>query len=455
MAAVVTIPAVSSLAPTDTAMTEVPADVKIPAPARVVRTEPRVLLVAHHCNPEWGSEPLIGWRWVEELDRRLPVTLVTHVRNRRAIEAAGRLHGEVRYVDTERLARTVNAWNDRLWPRAAVVNRSLLEAVSLRAFDRAATRIAKELASRGAIDVIHRVSPLSPRAPSRLGTVGLPFVLGPLNGGMETAPGFVNVEKAERAVFQRLRPLARVLDPFGTTFRRADAIFAATRATIDAIPEWAQRRTTLLCENAVEPSLFTPRFRRSGSTLRVLYLGRLLPYKGVEHLIRAVATLPEGPVVQLDIVGDGPDRARLESIARNAGGAAVIRFHGAVPVADVPKWMESCDLFCLPSVRESGGAVVLEAMAAGKPVVVADHGGPSETVTTNVGVKVPATNPDALVAGFRAAITRFTNQEKLRERTGWAAWNHVIQNYTWAAKADQAIATYDRAIAARRRRAAQ
>lgn len=411
---------------------------------------PRVLLVAHHCNPTWGSEPLIGWRWVSELDRRLPVTLVTHVRNRRAIEAAGTLRGVVRYVDTERIARFVNGVNDRLWPRAAVVNRSLLESLSLRAFDSAATRIARHLAARDQVDVIHRVSPLSPRAPSRLGTVGLPFVLGPVNGGMETAPGFPEVEAAERAGFQRLRPLARLLDPRATTFRRADAILAATRATLGTIPGHAQPRCTLLSENAVDPALFTPKYERSGRELRVLSLGRLLPYKGVEYLIRAVARIPAGLPVRLDIVGDGPDRARLERIAADVSTTHEITFHGSVPVADVPRWMESCDVFCLASVRESGGAAVLEAMAAGKPVVVADHGGPAETVTHEVGVRVAATGAAALTDGVAAALRRFVSDEALRSAMGRAARAHVETEYTWAAKADVAIAAYGWAIRARR-----
>lgn len=413
--------------------------------------EPRVLLVAHHCNPSWGSEPLIGWRWAAELDRRVPVTLVTHVRNRAAIEAAGGIRGEIRYVDTERLSRIVNRVNDGLWPRAAVVNRSLLEAVSLRAFDRGAVRIARELSDAGRIDVIHRVSPLSPRAPSRLGGIGVPFVLGPLNGGMETAPGFPEIERAERAVFQKLRPLARVLDPFSRTFRDADVVLSATQATLGAIPRDAWDRTVLLSENAVDPSLFRPVFERSGAELRVLSLGRLLPYKGVEYVIRAVASLPAHVRVRLDVVGDGPDRARLEAIARETAGGRRVLFHGAVPVAEVPQRMASCDVFCLASVRESGGAVVLEAMAAGKPVIVADHGGPAETVTGDTGFRVPATGADALTRGVAGAIRVLEADEALRSRMGRAAREHVASGYTWSAKAGVALAAYDSAIRARRR----
>ena len=84
----------------------------------------RVLLVSHHANPKWGSEPLIGWRWATHLDRRVALTLVTHVRNRADIEAAGSLRGEVFYVDTEQLAVAVHRVNDLFWVPSAIVNRS-------------------------------------------------------------------------------------------------------------------------------------------------------------------------------------------------------------------------------------------------------------------------------------------------------------------------------------------
>ncbi len=116
--------------------------------------------------------------------------------------------------------------------------------------------------------------------------------------------------------------------------------------------------------------------------------------------------------------------------------------------------MEQCDVFCLPSVRESGGSVVLEAMAAGKPVVVADHGGPAETVSNDVGFRVPATDPDELVRGIRRALQLLHRREEVRQRMGRAARKHVESRYTWSAKAGAAVALYEELMASPRRRAA-
>lgn len=404
-------------------------------------SRPRLVLVAHHANPEWGSEPLIGWEWARGMDALTELTLVTHVRNRPAIERAGGLRGEVRYVDTEALAARVNRWNDRLWPRAATVNRHFLEAVALRAFDRGAAAIVADLAREGRVDVVHRVSPLSPRAPSRLGRLGLPFVVGPLNGGMELPPGFPEVERLERSRWLKARALARLADPFGRTFRDADVVFAATAATRRALPSHVRRRATPLCENAVDPARFPVVAPRRGPGLRALYLGRLLPYKGVAYALEALAATGDTGIA-LDVVGDGPDRARLERRARelNLGGRVV--FHGAVPPTEVPARFAACDAFVSPSLRESGGAAALEAMATGRPVVVVDHGGPAETVVDGVGFKIAPTSPEAVVRGVARALDVLARNEVLRVAMGRAAAEHVRRGFTWDAKFAVALEAY-------------
>ncbi|MEO0652307.1 MAG: hypothetical protein AAFZ65_16665, partial [Planctomycetota bacterium] len=198
-------------------------------------SQPKVCLVAHHCNPGWGSEPLIGWRWASTLATRADLTLITHARNRAAIEAEG-LRATVEYVDTEALAARVGRWNRRLWGDAAPVNHLILETIAQAAFDREATRLARRAVREGRVELIHRVSPISPRFPSRLGTLGVPFVVGPLNGGMRTAPGFEEIARSEREGALALRGLARLLDPLGRTFTTADAILVATETTREALP---------------------------------------------------------------------------------------------------------------------------------------------------------------------------------------------------------------------------
>ncbi len=403
----------------------------------------RVLLVAHHCNPEWGSEPLIGWRWASYLDQVADIELITHVRNQAAIERAGVLRCKVHYVNTETLAARIDRWNTRLWRRSSPVNRLALEALAQLAFDRDARRIARGRIAAGMIDVIHRVSPISPRFPTRLGTLGVPMVLGPINGGMTTMPGFGEVRRREREGFLCVRSLARLLDPFQRTFASASKILVATEGTREALPSTYRSCAITLSENAVDLAAFTPNFIRGGPQLRALYLGRLLPYKGVDTALRALAQVRNTANVTLDIVGDGPDRVRLEALTQSLKLEGRVVFHGAVPVTEVPPRMQACDVYVFPSVRESGGSTVMEAMAAGKPVIVANHGGPAETVTPDSGFALDADSPSALVSALAQTLHSLAHDEERRSLMGRSARRHVEERYTWSKKVACVLRYYD------------
>lgn len=401
------------------------------------------LLVAHHCNPEWGSEPLIGWRWASELAEGGGTELITHIRNRGAIERAGGLPCKVHYVDTEATAAFIDRLNSRLWRGASPVNRLALEAVAQIAFDRRACRIARRRIESGAVDLIHRVSPISPRFPTRLGTLGVPLVLGPVNGGMTTMPGFAGVSRQEKEGFLRVRSLSRLLDVRHRTLASASRILVATEGTRAALPPSFRDSAVHMPENGVKLSAFPPAFGRQSTQLRALYLGRLLPYKGVDVAIRALSAVRKKVSVSLDVIGDGPERGTLEQLARELGLEDSVHFHGAVPVDQVSDWMRSCDAYVFPSVRESGGATVMEAMASGKPVIVANHGGPAETVRPGTGFRVDARSPAELVQGVAEALEAFARHEGMRARMARAARFHVETQLTWGAKIERARRIYE------------
>ncbi|MEI6234868.1 MAG: glycosyltransferase family 4 protein [Planctomycetota bacterium] len=400
-----------------------------------------ILLVAHHCNPDWGSEPLIGFKWFRELQLRANVTLVTHVRNRESLERSGHVRGQVHYIDTERTSSMINRMNDAIWPATAVVNRLALEAISQDRFDKRAFEFARGLCARKQIDLIHRVSPISPRYPSRLASLPVPFIMGPLNGGMEMPPGFEEIALKERAYFHWIRSFTRILEWLRPTLTRSTRILVA-RKGMQGIPESVRDRWVSFCENGVDPGSFSSTPSNNNGCLKLLSLGRLLPYKGVDMLLAAVARLPNELNWSLEIVGDGTERLNLEQRVRELNLETHVQFHGAVPVSDAPKWFNACDIFCMPSVRESGGAVVLEAMAAGKPVIVANHGGPAETVNDEVGIRIPVTNRETLIHGFSRAISELAADPRRRLALGAAGRRLIEAEYTWGVKADRIVRLY-------------
>lgn len=417
---------------------------------------PAVLLVAYQCGPGMGSVSQIGWEWYARLAAEQPVSLVTHVRNRAAIDAAGgALPGsKILYVDTEWFAGPVYRLARRIFPRSEH-SVFLVSSLDYFVFDFAALRLLRRRIARGARwDVLHRVTPVTASAPSALAWLGLPVILGPLNSGLKDPTGFTDVMKQESTWLVRVRALPRLLDRIVGSTRRAARVLTATRATLDALGSDARGRSRMMIENGVELERFTATHWPAGPSrsiaLRVLFVGRLIPLKGLDMLIAAVARLRRaGLPVILDVVGDGPMRADWTQRARELGVGGAVVFHGAQPLPEVARHMQGCHVFCLPSVRESGGAVLLEAMASARPVIALDFGGPGELVDAEVGALLPLTTPDDVTLALEETLRDvFAEPGSWRQR-GQAGRRRAESLHAWPAKIAAARRIYDEVIAER------
>lgn len=420
---------------------------------------PRVLLVAEQVNPDWASVPLVAYRLYEALRRVAEVHLVTHARNRPALEAVRQGHA-ITYIEEGPLARAASTLADRLANRGGT-NWPLLHALSYPVyaeFNATVRRCFAALVRNGQFDVVHALTPILPRYPSSLALVrrDAPFVLGPVNGGIPFPPGFAATGRREFSRFNALRGLGRLIPGYLATYRRADLVLCGsehTRAFARTHLGVASDRLEILAENGVGPEHFAIIRPRSGDgRVAVLFVGRLVPYKGADMVLDALAALPAGlrDGATCTFVGDGPERAALETLARERGLADRVRFTGWVANRDVARHLAASDIFCFPSVREFGGAVVLEAMAAGMPAIVADYGGIGEYVDTTSGMKIAPVSRDHLVAGVTDALARLIGDADLRRRMGQAARERA-KGYAWDAKAQRLLACYARAEILRRR----
>jgi glycosyltransferase involved in cell wall biosynthesis len=412
-----------------------------------------LLLVAYQCAPGLGSVSQIGWEWFHRMATRRPVHLVTHVRNRAAIEAApGRPTATITYVDTEWFAGPTYRLARRLFPRSehAVF---MLSQLDWFVFDAVALRTLRRLRREGADwSLVHLVTPVTVSAPTRLHRLGLPLVRGPLNCGLPTPPGFAGLMRDDAMGLARLRLVPRLVEALFGSLRGSAAVLVATAATRAALPASARARAVTMIENAIDPGRFAAAApaAREGRALRVAFVGRLVPVKALPLLLQAIARLrAEGRDVTLDVVGDGPMALPWRADAARLGLADAVHWYGAQPADEVARCMHACDVFCLPSVRESGGAVLLEAMACGRPVVAMDFGGPAEVVDAEVGWKVAMPDAATAVDGLAAALREADDDEAGCRRRGEAAARRARERHTWAAKMAAAEAIYADVLARR------
>lgn len=407
----------------------------------------RALILAEDCNPDWPSLPIVGYQMVKSLSRVAQVTLATHVRNRAQL-AQALPDTEVVFIDNEyiaaplhKLATWVRRGNQANW--SAAVASAYPGAI---AFDREVYKHFKSRLKAGGFDVVHRLTPMSPALPSPIsGWSPVPFVLGPLNGGLAWPPEFRAELVRERETLRSLRNLYKYLPYHGSTFRDSAAILASFAHTLADLPESARARTIDFPEVGVAPELFqNPGERPERGQLVFINVGRMVPLKLLDVAIRVFAHSPKLRAQKLVLVGDGMERPALEQLVKELGLEQVVEFAGWMNQAAVAARLREADVFFFPSIRELGGGVVVEAMGCGCVPVVIDYGGPGGLIAgQDCGVAVPLGSKEQLVPRLAAVLERYVDDRELRLRHSRAAYARAIEHFAWDAKARKIVEVYE------------
>ncbi len=414
-------------------------------------TRPRVLVIAEAANPEWVSVPLVGWSLARALGDVADVHIVTQIRNRDAFLRAGLVEGtDFTAIDSEALAKPMYKAASvlRMGSGKGWTMTTALAALSYPYFERLVwARFGAQIREK-AFDVVHRVTPLSPTVSSpiaaKVAAAGVPFVMGPLNGGVPWPAGFDAERRREREWLSYVRGAYKLLPGRSGTLKHATAILTGSRHTQSEVPARYQDKTVYLPENAIDPDRFSKTSVQSLSgPVRGVFIGRLVPYKGPDMLLDAAAPLMRSGQLVLDIVGDGPMRGALTEQAQALDVANAVTFHGLVDHHQVQDIAVQANLLTFPSIREFGGGVVLEAMALGVVPLIVDYAGPGELVSQATGYKIPIGPRTALVTGLREKLAEIVADPSALPELASAARTHALQHFTWAAKARQVRAVYD------------
>jgi glycosyltransferase involved in cell wall biosynthesis len=242
------------------------------------------------------------------------------------------------------------------------------------------------------------------------------------------------------------RELAHVVNQLIPGKRDAAILLTANERTRKALPRSASPHVIQLVENGVDMGLFHARERvaRASATCRFVFVGRLVDWKRVDLLLEACAKL-KSEKFTLEILGDGPLRSELEAYAQGLGIGERVIFHGMQPQARCSQVLSECDALVLPSLRECGGAVVLEAMACGLPVIATRWGGPADYLDERSGILVDPAGHDSFVAGLADAMRRIIASPELRTRLGEAGKRRVQEEFDWERKIDRMLDIYEQA----------
>lgn len=409
--------------------------------------EKPALILAEMCNPAWASVPLVGWRHVSHLAEKTSIHLVTHEINRPEIEKQDPQF-PVTYIPFDIFDRFFDWFLEKVFGNDySSVAITLLKIPFYLWFEFRVWRRLSSLIRQGKFSLIHRLTPVSPVIPSIMARLAfrhqLPFVLGPINGGLPWPPGYESASR-DREWLSNFRKYYKYL-PFIASTRKCSAIiFVGSQFTMKEVPQEFHGKCRYLPENGVDQSLIaaTPRDIPQG-VMRVAFVGRLVALKGPDIVLKACLSLLSARKIKLDIVGDGPLMHELRAITEANELTDQVQFHGWIDEqSKVQKLMENFHVLAFPSVREFGGGVVVEAMAKGVVPIVMDYGGPGEIVTEESGIKLPLENQEKTVERLNMEITRLLADKQRWARLANGARDRIYASYTWQSKAKKIIESY-------------
>jgi len=409
----------------------------------------RVLIVAENVGSHGGesSLPLQYFRIMRS--RGIEAWLVTHARCRAALEAALPHEMQRMHFVPDALVQKVLWQIGKLLPMS--MSRFTTGTLTHLITQSMQRRIVRQLVLRHSVDIIHEPVPVSPREPSAMFGVGAPVVIGPLNGNMAYPPAFRQMDGMLVRGFVRVgRLLSRLANHLLPGKFLAARLLVANERTRQALPKRLASRAEELVENGVDLRVWQPESleeRNRRGPVKFVYSGRLIRLKCVDLLLEAFTPVAEKTECLLEIVGDGPERSRLESLASTLGLAGRVAFSGWLTPGECARALRRADVFVFPSLHDCGGAAVLEAMATGLPVIAANWGGPADYVDSTCGVLVEPSSREDFVAGLSTAMVRLAQSRELRNSMGEAAIERVGRFFTWDAKVDRMLSIYRDAIA--------
>jgi glycosyltransferase involved in cell wall biosynthesis len=406
----------------------------------------RVLLLADYCNPDWPSLPILAHKFACTMSKYADVTVVTQIRNKPNIDRKGIGNAKIVYLDTEWFAAPLSqlSWLIRGGKDSAWTTQMAMDYPSYLVFESAVWNHFKNDLKNGHFDMVHRITPMSPTLPSFMAErCPVPFLVGPLNGALPWPKFFRNELLREREWMTYLRGFSKFLPYHRSTYKHSAGILAAHAHTINDLPVESRTKVINFPDTGYEPSMFGLSDRSGRERLTILFAGRLVPYKLPEVVVKAFAASPILQKHKLVIIGDGPERPRLDKIVEEHSLSDCVEFVDSVPYSEFPTVMQQADIFAFPSIRELGGGVVVEAMASGLACVVVDYGGPGVFIDSDRGVKVPMGDLNQLVQSYTEALEQLVENPERISQLGLAAHQHALKYYSWEAKARKMLEVYD------------
>ena len=409
----------------------------------------KVLIVAEHASLKYGGEAALPLHYFRVLRQRgIETWLIVHERTREELETLFTSDRDRLYFVSDTI------WHRCLWQCSQLLPRRIADftfGLALRLITQISQRcLAQKIVRSQKIDVVHQPILVSPKEPSSMFDLGAPVVIGPMNGGMKYPPGLSRENPLIDWGVETGRLFANLFNTLIPGKRKATTILVANQRTKESLPTGIAGKIIEVVENGVDLSVwqtdFSPAAKTISESVKFVFVGRLVNWKAVDLLLKAFKYLSAQMPVELEIIGDGEQRSDLETLAQELNLTSV-NFTGFLAQSECAQRLQSADVMVLPSLYECGGAVVLEAMTMGIPVIATNWGGPTDYLDDSCGILVEPQSPDLFVLNLANAMLELAESPTLRQSLGQAGHQRILERFDWEVKVDTMLDIYQEAIA--------
>ena len=410
---------------------------KFETPRRV-----RVLLSAFACAPNHGSEPEVGWQWALQIARFHNVTVLTQTEHRAAIEGElkrirnGEPEPEFAYFD---LGKSLH------WMKKSSLGLRIYYVL----WQKWARAEVRRLHRIQPFEIFHHVTFAAFRYPSVIWGHNAPCIWGPV-GGIESTPArLLPWNHPVSLVVEIFRNLSNLIQaaPFNDLPHRA----AASDAVLVSTVEMQQSLAKLDLPSQLMPTigLRTGEFpyqkhRAPQGPLRILFVGKIIALKGIDLALEALKL--SGADATLTLVGTGNYLRAARRHMEKLGLEKRVTFRGQMARKEVLNLYPEFDVMIFPSLHDTGGYAVIEAMFNELPVICLDCGGPAVAVRAECGVKVPLKNRRQVIEDLAAAIRHYHEHRETLLTHGKVARQTILERYDWDKKGIQMNQVYEETL---------
>jgi glycosyltransferase involved in cell wall biosynthesis len=405
-----------------------------------IKMKKKIILSAYACSPIRGSEPGNGWSWAINLAKLgHQVWCITNLEDK-----------DIIISEAEKLG--LNNLHFVFVPISFSLDHLLLNTSSMKIYfhymiwRRAAGKVAQDLHDDLQFDIAHHVTFGSLQQGSFLWRLkNVNFVFGPVGGGQIALPAFKEYFGKSwkfEVLRSRISNLSFLFNgDLKMTLKLADSILVTNTDTENLVKGskyYDPKRVHLVLDNAVPESMHSPVIpeRTYSNGLKLLWVGRMMPRKGLRLVLHALSLLPKTNDYSLTIVGGGEQFDLVKDwIKEYKLDNKKIVILGQIPFGDVIEYYKTSEVFLFCSLRDSCPAQINEAMAFGLPAIVLDIHGSSLAVPNGCGTKVKVSTAMGTAKGIAEAIEELSNDKRLVREYSMNAYNYAKTN-TWQRKTE-------------------